>query len=177
MPPEQPITLNATIAIPAGRTQQFEWQFSPPLPTGATSAPFSINNSAGTGATQYARTDTFNFPPGTYTVTLKIVPPPYECAEVSITVVAQCEGNCPTVTPSVNIPPCDAAGMRPPVDLQLTFAPPLPPGATYNVFWSPGNGPAATASGTVSPGAPLATLAHGFSYAPGTYFPTASRGR
>jgi hypothetical protein len=115
MPPQQPVTLNSTIEIPAGQIHDFYWQFVNTA-TGAitTGTTFTIDNSAGTAtaATPHAHSDTFSLPPGTYTATLKLVPPPGECAEVSVTVVAQCTG-CPTVVvdpPQVGS--CDSVGNR-----------------------------------------------------------------
>jgi hypothetical protein len=137
-PPQQPITLNSTIEIPAGQIHDFYWQLVNTA-TGATTTGtvFQIDNSAGNAATPHTHSDTFNLAPGTYSATLKIVPPPYECAEVSVTVVAQCTG-CPTV---VVDPPqvgnCDSAGNR---TVTLTTHVTPATGQTVVVQWDFGGG-------------------------------------
>lgn len=94
-PPVKPVTLTASIAIAAGSTQDFHWEFG----DGVVGPTIAINNSAGTAATVHIRTETHDYAPGTYTATLKVNPPPHECAELQVTVVVQCATTgCPTVT-------------------------------------------------------------------------------
>ncbi|TRW47651.1 PKD domain-containing protein [Georgenia yuyongxinii] len=81
----------------------------------------------------------------------------------------------PSVTALVTLGPCDAAGIRGPTTLEVGFAPPLPPGWTYQVVWTTGVGPPITVGGTVPPGGPpLPSVTRAVVYVPGTYYPTAS---
>lgn len=94
-PAVKSVTFGASIAIASGATQDFHWQFG----DGSVGPTFTVNNSAGTAATVHLHTETHDYAAGTYTATLKINPPPYECAEYQVTFTVQCATTgCPTVT-------------------------------------------------------------------------------
>jgi len=161
--PSKPVTLTANIAIAAGSSQDFHWEFG----DGAVGPTFSINNSAGTAATVYVRTETHNYAPGTYTATLKINPPPYECAELQVTVVAQCvTSGCPTVT--VDHPPQIAQncvnGKR---TVTLTSHIAVSAGPPVFAQWDFGNG--SKGSGIVVNGGTTMTTTQTHDYIPGNY--------
>ena len=139
----------------------------------AHSAQFTIDNSTWTAAKEHLHSEPHNYAPSAtpYTATLEFIKKPEGCNEVSITFTAQCE-DCPAVTPSVTVPPC-VNEARAPIELELTFNPPLPPGAKYDITWSAGNGPPITNT-AVPVTAALATLTRSVTYAAGmTFYPSA----
>lgn len=93
-PAVKPVTFDASIAIPAGATQKFHWEFG----DGTVGPTFTINNSAGTAATVHPHTETHDYAAGTYTARLKIDPPPYECAEYDTMFEVTCATGCPAIT-------------------------------------------------------------------------------
>lgn len=67
-------------------------------------------------------------------------------------------GTCPTITPSVQVGACNPDSTRQPTDLVLAFNPPLPSGATYDVYFVPVVQPSIRVQGTVLPGMTLPAL-------------------
>ncbi len=102
-PPTQPVTLKATISIPAGQMIDFYWDY---YGDGSLLGPtFTVDNSRGTGANQYPTTDPgapHNYAPGTWQAKLKVVNPlPEDCpSEFPLQVVVQCGTTCPIATVS-----------------------------------------------------------------------------
>ena len=162
-PAVQPVTLDATINIPAGATMQFYWDFG----DGQQSAPFTVNNTTGTASTQHTNSATHNYAPGTYTATLKVVGPPFECREVSTTVVAQCQ-SCPTITLGTPVVGSTCTNGKRTVTLpaQITAA----GGQAAVVQWDYGD-PQGSSLGPATVANPGATLPYSqtHDYAPGTY--------
>jgi hypothetical protein len=163
-PPVQPVTLAAEVSIPAGSTHVFFWEFG----DGSVGPHFTINNSAGNAASHYPHTETHDYVPGTtYTAWLRIVPPPSECLEVSVQVVATCgTPGCPTITPPMaTVGPC-VNNMR-----TVTFTSSVTAGpAGAIVYWDFGGG-AFSAPSIVTANATLA-LSPTHDYAPGSYTAT-----
>ncbi|MDQ0372529.1 PKD domain-containing protein [Cellulomonas humilata] len=77
----------------------------------------------------------------------------------------------PAPVGSVVIGDCDANGKRP-VDLVVTFSPPVPPGWTYTIYWNTALPPQPPTQSTGSVGANAVTRST--SYSPGTYYPSAT---
>jgi hypothetical protein len=80
------------------------------------------------------------------------------------------------VTPSwsATVGDCDSSGRRP-VTFAVTFTPSIPSGWSYNVQWNVAPGvPAPPPSAGVAGGAGVASLTATASYAPGTYYPSAT---
>lgn len=79
----------------------------------------------------------------------------------------------PGVTGTVTIGSCDANAQRLPTTLEVQFAPPLPAGSSYTVTFTSGVAAPATVTRTVPPASPSSASTQA-SYAPGTYYPTAT---
>jgi hypothetical protein len=144
----QPVTLDATINVNAGVIQNFFWDFG----DGNVGPPFVIDNSAGTGSTAHTHTETHDYAPGTYTATLKVLPQPVECDQVSVTVVAQC-ASCQTITvnPPTVAPQCVGGKRTVTLTSQVTAA----TGQLTVVQWDFGDAAPGTALGpatVVNPG-------------------------
>jgi PKD domain len=164
-PPNQqrPVTLDANIAIAAGTSMNFRWDFG----DGTLGAPFTINNSAGTAATPHAHSETHDYDPGTYTATLRVVPPREGCAEISVQVVAQCDGDedCPQIVPNPPQVSGQCVGGKRSVTLNAQVT--APTGQTVVAQWDFGDGAMGTAR-VVNPGA-TSSVQDQHDYAPGTY--------
>ena len=164
----QPVTLTAQISLPAGQVQDFVIDFG----DGQTSAPFQINNAAGTGANVYTHVEpAHNYPPGTYTATLRI-PTLGECPPVQITFTVTCN-RCPQANASVSVGPCETSGPRAgsrPVTYTISFNPPLGAGDTAYASFAYGGIDRATGLSTgtaqqIGPG----TITHTAYLDPGSY--------
>lgn len=129
----QPITLSASISIPAGQVYQFRWLSG--IAGAAPGSVFAINNAAGNQNTVHvAPTALFSYPPGNYLAQLvQVAPPASECAPLQLPLTAQCI-SCPTVTGSVTVGPCDANLQRN-VTFDVAFSPPVPAGATATITY------------------------------------------
>jgi PKD repeat protein len=160
---QQPVTLDANIAIAAGASIDFRWDFG----DGSLGPPFTVNNAGGTAATPHAHSETHNYDPGTYTATLKVVGPPYECAEVSVQVVAQCGGGggCPQIAPDP--PQVSAQCVNGKRSVTLSAQVTAPTGQTVVGQWDFGDGTMGTAK-VINPGA-TGPIQDSHDYAPGTY--------
>lgn len=161
-PPTKPITLTASIAIAAGTIQHFHWDFG----DGTSGPTFTINNTGGTAATAHVHTETHTYAPGTYTATLKINPPPYECAEVTITVVAQCSATgCPAVV--VDPPQIAQTCINGKRTVTLTSHITAPAGPPVFAQWNFGDSSAGL--GIVVNGGSTVTTTQMHDYTPGNY--------
>ncbi len=160
-PPVQPITFASTIAVPAGASRDFSWEFG----DGTNGTPFTINNTTGTAASTHQHSEVHDYAPGAYTATLRISPPPFECDELTVPVVAAC-GNtgCPTVSqPVANVAQQCVNGKRTATLSSSVTA----PAAGAVVYWDFGDG-TFSAPSVVGAGATVASsVPH--DYPPGTY--------
>ena len=77
------VTFDSSISLAGPGTVQAQWDFGHPPP----GAPFTIPPTS--------HTETHNYPPGTYTATLQILPPA-DCRPFSVNIeVGQCPPDCP----------------------------------------------------------------------------------
>jgi PKD repeat protein len=161
-PPTQPVTFDAQIAIPT-TSQDFYWDFG----DGTTGPVFTIANPPpGNSATTHPHVETHNYTPGSYLATLKVSPPPFECAELQIPVTASCtSGPCPTITTTpAQVGGC--VGGKRTVSLTATVVAPSGPSAVV-VYWDFGDttvgAPVTVAAGST------ATVPQTHDYLPGSY--------
>ena len=161
-PPVKPVTLTASIAVAGASTQDFHWQFG----DGSVGPTFTINNSAGSAATVHVRAETHDYAPGTYTATLKINPPPYECAELQVAVVVQCAtSGCPSVT--IDPPQIAQSCVNGKRTVTLTSHTTASAGPAVFEQWDFGDG--AVGGGIVVNGGATLTTTQTHDYLPGNY--------
>ena len=163
-PPRQPVTLDANIAIAAGASITFYWDYG----DGTTGPQFTINNAGGTAATPHAHLETHDYSPGTYVATLKVLGPPFECAEVTIAVTAQCGGgtDCPPVL--TNPPQVSAQCINGKRAVTLSAQVTAPAGQIVVAYWDFGDGTVGPPGPPVSAGS-TGPVQGQHDYAPGTY--------
>ena len=162
-PPLQPVTFSAEIAIPV-TSRTFYWDFG----DGSTGSQFTIPNPPpGTSATPHPHVETHDYAPGSWTATLRVAGPPFECDEVKVLVVTSCDGPpCPTVTAAPAAVAATCVNGKRSVSLPSIVV--VPAGASNAILqWNYGDGtfgPAITVpAGTT--GQPPQT----HDYLPGTY--------
>ncbi|MET8865427.1 PKD domain-containing protein [Nonomuraea sp. NPDC004580] len=176
---QQPITLSGTVMIPAGHQVNLVWDFGDGSPL---SAPFPVDNQAGTSTTPHpvSTTAPHLYSPGTYQAFLRLQPPS-ECPPVPVTVTATCGTGCPVITATASVGDCVTEPTSPvvnhrPITFEVTsFNPALPATASAYVTWSYG-GP--DSMGATSASTTITALPHQhtryFTHQPGGYAATAT---